>query len=148
MKLYHGTTQEAWESIKKKGYIFSKKKDIYTNVKPNVAKSYGDVVLEINIDDNILKDKIDNDKVDYRKSVHDYIFYEKIPISLVKLHIIWFKGDDYYYSEDNRFDIIKATDRLHRGDWELCDEKTKQTYYGQSLKHAKQIAENIVNKSI
>jgi len=86
MKLYHGTTQEGWESIKKCGYIYSKKKDVYTNVKPTVAKSYGDIVLEIDIDDNILKDKIENDKVDYIKSVHDYIFYERIPINLTKVY--------------------------------------------------------------
>ena len=58
----------------------------------------------------------------------------------------WLKGDGYYYSEDDRFNIIKATDRIHSGDWELYDEQTKQTYYGQSLKHAKQITQNILNR--
>lgn len=57
----------------------------------------------------------------------------------------WYKGDGYYYSEDERFTIIKATDRIHRGDWKLYDEETKQEYYGISLKHSKSIAEKIVN---
>jgi hypothetical protein len=89
MKLYHGTTQEGWEGIQKCGYIFTKNKfggNVYTSKKLNVAKSYGDIVLEINIDDNILKSKLANDEIDYRKSCGDYIFYEKVPIGLVKLY--------------------------------------------------------------
>lgn len=60
----------------------------------------------------------------------------------------WHKGDGYYYSEDNRFTITKATDRVHAGDWELYDEQTKEHYWGTSLKHCKQIAERIVNNTI
>jgi RNA:NAD 2'-phosphotransferase (TPT1/KptA family) len=86
MKFYHGTTQEAWELIQKSGYIFSQKKDVYTSIKSNVAKSFGNIVLEINIDDDIVKNKIINGEIERRKGYNDYIFYEKIPIELVKIY--------------------------------------------------------------
>jgi hypothetical protein len=56
----------------------------------------------------------------------------------------WERNDGVIYSKDNRFEIIKATDRIHSGDWKLYDEHTKQTYFGYSLKHAKQIAEGLL----
>lgn len=56
----------------------------------------------------------------------------------------WEKNDGVIYSKDNRFEIIRATDRVHSGDWVLYDVSTKQTYYGYSLVHAKQIAEGIL----
>jgi hypothetical protein len=60
----------------------------------------------------------------------------------------WYKdATGIYYSEDNRFTIIKATDRIYSGDWELYDSYTKQNYYGQTLKHAKQIAEDLLKNN-
>jgi len=58
----------------------------------------------------------------------------------------WERKDGIYYSKDERFVILKATDKLYYGRWELFDEKTREKYHGDSLKHAKQIAENMVNK--
>jgi len=55
----------------------------------------------------------------------------------------WKRNDGIYYSEDRRFDILKATDRIHNGDWYLLDNQTKEKYYGYTLKHAKQIAESL-----
>lgn len=55
----------------------------------------------------------------------------------------WIKDDCGYHSEDERFDIVKSTDRIHNGDWELTDNKTKKKQHGYSLKHAKQIAESV-----
>lgn len=55
----------------------------------------------------------------------------------------WKRNDGIYYSEDGRFDILKATDRIHNGDWRLFDNHIKKEYYGYTLKHAKQIAESL-----
>lgn len=53
----------------------------------------------------------------------------------------WIKNDGVYYSKDDRFTIIKTTDRLHVGDWELYDSKTKMYYYKPTLKDCKYVAE-------
>jgi len=53
----------------------------------------------------------------------------------------WLKGDGYYYSEDERFTIIKVTDRIYTGDWKLYDSKTKRDYYKPTLKDCKYVAE-------
>lgn len=86
MKFYHGTTQEAWESIQKSGYVFSKNKEVYTSTKPNVAKSFGDVVLEIDINKSVIQEKIKCEEIEKRKGYNDYIFYKKIPMELVKIY--------------------------------------------------------------
>jgi len=59
----------------------------------------------------------------------------------------WERNDGIYNSENERFVILKATDRLYYGRWELFDKITKEKYHGDSLKHAKQIAENMENQN-
>ncbi len=48
-----------------------------------------------------------------------------------------------YWSKDERFHIIKAWDRIYGLHWELLDIKTNIEHSCNSLKHCKQIAENI-----
>lgn len=86
MKLYHGTTEKAWSSIQKDGYIKPSNGEIYMNPKASVAKSFGDVVLEVDFDDDYLKNEIDNYRVDYMRRTKDYIFSQKINISEVKIY--------------------------------------------------------------
>ena len=59
----------------------------------------------------------------------------------------WQRYDTVYYSGDDRFCIIKATNRVHVGDWELYDSKTSEYCYKPTLKECKHIAENIANKT-
>lgn len=53
----------------------------------------------------------------------------------------WYKNDGTYYSENDRFRIMKATDRIHVGDWELYDSQTNRYYYEPTLKDCKYVAE-------
>jgi hypothetical protein len=52
----------------------------------------------------------------------------------------WYKGDGYYYSEDERFTIIKATDRIHAREWKLYDSYTNMDYYKPTLNECKYVA--------
>ncbi len=58
--------------------------------------------------------------------------------------IEWIKNEGTTSSKDNRFSIIKATDKIHSGDWEIHDDQTKQIHYGYTLKHAKEISEGLL----
>jgi len=58
----------------------------------------------------------------------------------------WYKNDGIYYSEDDRFRIMKATDRIHSGDWELYDSQTRECYYKPTLRECKYIAEKWVQQ--
>lgn len=55
----------------------------------------------------------------------------------------WYKNEGVYYSKDDRFSIIKATDRIHAGDWEMYDSLTKSYYHKPTLKECKCLAEKI-----
>ena len=45
-----------------------------------------------------------------------------------------------YWSEDERFHILKTWDRINGNHWQLTDYKTNKSIAGDSLKHCKQIA--------
>lgn len=51
-----------------------------------------------------------------------------------------------YESHDERFHIINGWDRINYVHWVLYDRNTRKEYVGNSLKHCKQIAEEIVLK--
>lgn len=60
----------------------------------------------------------------------------------------WKKNETGYNSEDERFHISKCTDRINSGNWEIWDDKKKEVYFqvGYTLKHAKQIANSIIER--
>lgn len=62
MKLYHVTNEYGWSQIQKSGYLLSKNGDIYFHPIATVAKSFGDIVIEFEVDDNILNELIKTDK--------------------------------------------------------------------------------------
>lgn len=49
-----------------------------------------------------------------------------------------------YESYDERFHVINGWDRINYVHWVLYDRNTGKEYVGNSLKHCKQIAEDIV----
>lgn len=52
-----------------------------------------------------------------------------------------------YWSNDNRFNIIKTWDRIYNSHWRLYDRVSNKDYPCDSLKECKQKAENIIIKS-
>lgn len=53
----------------------------------------------------------------------------------------WYRNEGIYYSDNDRFSILKATDRVHMGDWELYDSLTKEYYHKPTLTDCKYLAE-------
>ena len=51
-----------------------------------------------------------------------------------------------YRSKDNRFHILKGSDRINGAGWYLHDNASKKEDFCYSLKHAKQIADGIILK--
>lgn len=49
-----------------------------------------------------------------------------------------------YWSEDERFHILKTWDRIHGNHWQLTDYNTKKNIACDSLKQCKQVAEMII----
>lgn len=49
-----------------------------------------------------------------------------------------------YWSEDERFRILKTWDRIHGNNWQLTDYNTKENIACDSLKHCKQVTEMIM----